>query len=48
MLGAAAAALVFSPVSLFADDLQNCDPTLQAPLCAPGMTNVTCVLSVVV
>lgn len=35
---AAAAALVFIPISLFAVDLQNCDPSLQAPLCSGGVT----------
>lgn len=35
-MAAAAAALVFLPISLFADDLQNCDSSLRAPPCSSG------------
>lgn len=43
---AAAAALLFIPISLFADDLQNCDSTLQAPLRSSGIMKVVEKLSV--
>lgn len=45
-VAAAAAALVFIPISLFADDLQNCDSSLQAPLCSSGITRAVAELPV--